>query len=444
MKKKFKGSLVLSLAFVFGLFCQGAFADIFYTTSNHSTGSVGLLDRGKDVWTVNKNLLTNLAGDSYAYGFNDPDGRSRAFVREYSYGPNDNVMGFDPHNWGAPLFETKEWGSNIHAAASSGRYLYVVTYERRAAENPQEQLPGEIVRIDMGDAYRVDKRVPKENVTIQGKTYSPRGDGIVVVGDNVYVLWSLADAEFKSYLPSELVKMTKELAVVKTALVGKNTGSPSVGNMAYHGGKLYVAALGGAQGDDDGEIHEVDVSTMAVREVLDGETIDIYEDTAGTKKLSPGIHGVAIGKDGTVLVLAGAYTADWSAFVANLFKTTVSGLSAGKIGEKIADFRSTGFSWTVMFDPYGEKFWAMAGKELKMFNKVGTLERTFTSAELGDNIYSIVAVASKQGAPTPTPPASDDESGSGGGGCSNGFGGVFVCLAAFVLRRAATAGRKGR
>ena len=117
MKKKFKGSLVLSLAFVFGLFCQGAFADVFYTTSNHSTGSVGLLDRGKDVWTVNKNLLTNLAGDSYAYGFNDPDGRSRAFVREYSYGPNDNVMGFDPHNWGAPLFETKEWGSNIHAAA---------------------------------------------------------------------------------------------------------------------------------------------------------------------------------------------------------------------------------------------------------------------------------------------------------------------------------------
>ena len=36
MKKKFKGSLVLSLAFVFGLFCQGAFADVFYYSDRKS------------------------------------------------------------------------------------------------------------------------------------------------------------------------------------------------------------------------------------------------------------------------------------------------------------------------------------------------------------------------------------------------------------------------
>ena len=126
-------------------------------------------------------------------------------------------------------------------------------------------------------------------MTIQGKTYSPRGDGIVVVGDNVYVLWSLADAEFKSYLPSELVKMTKELAVVKTALVGKNTGSPSVGNMAYHGDKLYMAALGGAQDDDDEEIQ--------IRGCEDDQDlIQIRDQNLPVRNLRPGHHPNPFGR----------------------------------------------------------------------------------------------------------------------------------------------------
>jgi hypothetical protein len=80
-------------------------------------------------------------------------------IREYLYGPNDTVYVWDPSDFRRPVFNAKTWGSNVHAAAASGQYLYITTYESYK-DGSGAQDTGEVVRIDMQDCETACKNDP--------------------------------------------------------------------------------------------------------------------------------------------------------------------------------------------------------------------------------------------------------------------------------------------
>lgn len=401
-------SFVLSIIFTLALLLQPplfsapASADVYYAVSNYATGSIGTIRGGGGSFTVNKNLVNNLGRDAFGYSFLDPDGDPVALLREYEYGPDDHIMLYDPYkgnnDW-APFFETRGWVSNIHGVCSSGSYLYINTYESYASSGSNVQLPGELVRIDMNNgAYTLDRSIRMEEFQKDGSCWHYHGEGVMAVGDYIYALWSVSSHPMPSaYRPSELWKMTKDLQVVGRAYVGKNVGNLQSGNMAFHNGKMYIAAIGGWQGPGTwGDIYEVDVDTMESKKVLGGHDIVIYKDAAQTQRAAVGMYGITFAPDGTAFLLGGSYDgsfeAGYSGFFAKIFKTTAARLSKGDYGEEIGSFGAAGFSWTLVYDKFSNVLWAMTGKKLNRYDKSGKLQRVYEPNELGDNIYSISVI----------------------------------------------------
>jgi hypothetical protein len=181
-----------------------AHADVFYASSKYETGSAGVIKKDGGSFSVNRDVTSNFGQDAWGFTFKDPNGTERAMIREYNYGPNDTVYVWDPANFKATPLNVKTWGSNIHAVASDGQYLYLATYESYAgASGPQDT--GEIVRVDMrGDAYRRDKAYHYERHVENNHTVSPHAEDIHIEGDKIYVLYGMPYNGVTQYEPRSL------------------------------------------------------------------------------------------------------------------------------------------------------------------------------------------------------------------------------------------------
>lgn len=417
---------IMALALL-GLVVGTARADILFAVSNYVTGSIGRITQSGGRMVVEKDLVTNLGLDAFAYSFVDPAGRPFGILREYHYGPNDHVMLYDlgaTEWWKAPSLDARWDLSNIHGVCSSGRYLYVTTYESYDDSAPSTQRSGELLKLDMEDGYRIVGKHRWDEFQEDGKTWQPHCENVMAIGDHIYVLWSISEAPMPmTYLPSVLVKMTPDLVEVGRANVGKNTGNLSSGTMAFYGGKLYIAAMGGWQGPGTwGDLYEVDIETMASRKVVDGHDIVVWKDAAHTEQAAVGMYGVAIAPDGTAWILGGSYDGNfdegYDSFFAVIQQTTAERLSRGDVGTRIADFGAEGYSWTVMYDKDMGKLWAMTGTNLYMYGKSGALEKVFSPSDLGDPVYSISIIGrggridwKGSSDPGPSPDPGDDEPG---------------------------------
>jgi hypothetical protein len=383
--KKFK--LILSF-FLFAMLLAGrADADIFYAVSNYSTGSAGIITKGNSEYSVKKNVVTNFGVDAAGFTFNDHNGNQRAMIREYNYGPNDPVYIWDPSDWSKPIVNKNSFGSNIHAAASSGQYLYLATYESYAGSGEDT---GEVVRVDMKNGYVRDRAYHYERFTSEGgNRLSPHAEAIYVGSGKIYALFGMPYNGVNEYEASEIVEFDSGLNVLRKAKLedasGKEGRNPT--RMAYYGGKLYIACMGGYQGPGSwGDVWEVDISAMTARQVLDGHDIPY---TVNGESANVGMYGIDFAPDGTAFLLSGSYDSSYM-FRARLFVTTAARLAAGDAGTSVKEYtQSPGYSWDILWDGPSATLWCMTGRSLEARNKAGALLRTFTPAEVGDNIYSI-------------------------------------------------------
>jgi hypothetical protein len=391
-------------------FPGAAGADIFYAASNYETGSAGTLARDGGVFTVKKDLVTNLGVDAWGFTFKDHNGAERAMIREYHYAANDTVYVWDPADWKKPVVNTNSWGTNFHAAASSGRHLYLATYESYGSAPGSQEDTGEVVRVDMGAGYARDKAYQYGRFTSEaGNRVSPHAEGVYAAGDRIYVLYALSYNGVNEYEASEVVEFDRDLNVLRKVQLKNSAGETgkNAAHMAYHGGRLYVVCMGGYQGPESwGDVWEVDVSGMTARRALDGRDIP-YELTDGTTA-AVGMYGVQFAADGTAFLLTGSYGADMT-FRARLFVTTAGRLSGGDAGSLAVKFGTKpGYSWDILWDEADSTLWCMAGTELQARGKNGGIIRTFTPGELGDNVYS-VALLNGSGAPdSPDTPDNSD------------------------------------
>jgi hypothetical protein len=397
----FKRSLYLLAVLCASVLGFRADADIFYAASNYSSGLAGTVTRQGKALTVYPRPYAGLNGDAAGFTFLDHDGNSWALTRERAAGKDDTVRIFNPANLNMPLTTFSSLGaSNIHAAASIGDYLYLATYE---SYNGQLEDSGEIVRVDMENmenGYYPDKSyhyASKSGVTVSD-TVRPHGEALHIEGDKdnfkVYALFGLSTNQALAYDPTEIVVFDEELnrEAPRVLEVGGNKGLNAV-RMAYYGGKLYVACMGGYQGPNSwGDIWEVDIrdeNNYSVRQVLDGNDM--------TNNASPGaaigMYGIQFAPDGTAYILCGSYSAGYN-FTGMLYVTTAKKLaSSGDYGKLMATYTaqggSSGFSWDILYDKSSGALWSMVGKALEVRNPNGTLIAKLTPGQLGDNIYSI-------------------------------------------------------
>ncbi|MDR1514725.1 MAG: hypothetical protein LBS45_03445, partial [Synergistaceae bacterium] len=427
-------SLLVCLAGVAAAFPGAARADVFYTVSNYENGSAGVITAYGGSFSVKKDVVSNFGQDAWGFTFRDHNGAERAMIREYQYGPNDTVYVWNPADFKTPVFNAKTWGSNIHAVASDGRYLYLATYESYAGASSPEDT-GEVVRVDMGGAYRRDRAYHYERHTENGHTVSPHAEDIHIEGGNIYVLYGMPYNGVTQYEPTEIVVFDKELNA-RDKIQLKDASGNSARNavtMAEYGGKLYVAAMGGYQGPDSwGDLWEVDIDSLTARQVLDGRDIP-YK--VGGLDVNVGLYGVDFADDGTAFILAGSYSGSYS-FRARLFITTAERLSKGDVGPAVAEYTSNrGESWNVLWDEKDSTLWLMTGTTLEARDKSGKLLRNFTPAELGDNVYSIALLDDASAGDTTQ--GDGEPGGSGGGGCAGGAFGIASILgvAYMMLKR---------
>jgi hypothetical protein len=411
-------------------FVSRAEADIFYAVSNYSNGSAGVIAKNGGDYSVYKNLVSNFGLDAWGFTFRDHNGAERAMIREYNYGPNDGVYVYDPTDWKNPVFNGSDWGSNIHAVASNGRYLYLATYESYKGSSSGQDT-GEVVRIDMSGGYAADKRYQYQAFTGDaGFESSPHGEAIEILGGKIYVLFGVSYNGVSQYEPSEIVEFDAELNKLRSVKLRNSSGKTGKNavRMAVYGGKLYVACMGGYQGPDSwGDLWEVDPESMTASQVLDG--LDIPHELPDGTTAAVGIYGVQFASDGTAFILAGSYSAS-NKFRARLFITTASALSNGQAGEAVLTFSTKGgFSWEILWDEKESTLWCMGGTELQAIDKNGAVIRTFTPSELGDNIYSFSLLDNYTGGGSDNGGGGNSGSnGGGGGGCDSGAAWLFAAL----------------
>jgi hypothetical protein len=410
-------------------------ADIFYAVSNYSNGSAGVITKSGGEYAVQKDVVSNFGVDAAGFTFKDHNGADRAMIREYRYGPNDTVYVWDPANWASPLVNPSNWGSNIHAAVSSGGYLYLATYESYAGESGGEDT-GEVVRVDMRNGYIRDKAYRYERRAENGHTVSPHAEDIHIgEGGKIYVLYGKPYNGVTMYEPSEIVEFDSDLNILRRVQLSDSAGraARNAVTMSEYGGRLYVAAMGGYQGPNSwGDLWEVDIETMTARQALDGHDIPYAADGGS---VNVGMYGIDFASDGTAFLLTGSYSGNYS-FRARLFVSAASRLAEGDAGSVVVEYSSSpGYSWGILWDEIDSTLWCMTGRTLEARSKSGSLLRSFTPAELGDNVYSLSLLDSASSGSPGGGNVPSGESGGSGGGCGTGALGAAALLFAFAASK---------
>ena len=364
------------------LWGAASFADVFYTAvpDDYASISVGSVRKIEAEYGLSPNLLSGLAGDAYIFPFTDPDGKEKILLAETNWNTLVSASSvYDPNYLSAPIKNTAELGINIHGAAAKGDYLYLVTFQRYDPAS-NEELSGEIIRINMKNGYEADKKYSFDGYTDNsGAPYLRRPVGAEIWNDKIYVVNTIADSMFVNYMPSEVVEIDLDLnpASVKNILLeaadgasGKNCGPMADSAVELYGGKLYIACYGGGLMEAVhpwGDIWEVDLERWSAKQALDLKAAGL----AGAY----GAQSLSIANDGTAYLMIVNYDQSDFSNTAKIFVTTAAGLSQGNIGTEAAQVENrTGSSWQARYDETAETLWVGAGSVLEARDKAGAIK----------------------------------------------------------------------
>jgi hypothetical protein len=414
-------ALILAIAV---LWSGAASADLFYTVvdSGYSNGSAGVVTRDGSSFNALKDLVTGIGGDPGVHSFIDVGGNERILLRNFSYSSSDAVSIYDPSDLTAPIFNSTAWAAgNIKGAVSLGDYLYV-TAALRNYSSMTVYDSGELLKIRMSD-YQVEDRY-SFNVTGLSAGCKRNIDDLRAYGGKLYVVsnnynpvtFAYEDCEVFRFNPANLS------APEASVTIGINAGAMSQ-PMDIYGSKLYIACAGNSMGGQAGSLWSVDLGSMTATELIDFDNV-----TTGFSFNSP--KGIAFADDGTALIAVGD---DWDPGA--IYRTSAALLASGgsdntKAGTRIGTFTpaASGYTFGVAYDRGNATFWVGNGDNLEARDRYGALLKSFTPAELGDNMYAMTVIDKYGGSPS-----GGSQAGDSLGGCDAGFGALSLLLAALVV-----------
>ncbi len=320
------------------------------------------LNRDPSVFTINYN------------------GQSLVLLRQYTYSTTElkavTVINPVKTNW-VDYVRTGELPSvpNIHAAATSGDYLYATDYDFgniAVANLSKATLTESEHRSLKADAAKVSHISYGDQTTFHG-------EGMVVKDNCLYVITSVNldggyDKYDDGYLLQYAIKNDGSLVPVDTKRIGKNTF-----NMHAFNDTIFTCSTGGYQqmGYPNAEtaIHAVNVN-------------DGILNSSHKISIPTGVKGeyrdMAITNDGTAYVFGGYYDASYGGIIGNIYKTTVTNLLADNPAawEKVIEINDwPGFNWDIEVESNPRRLWFQAGNKLQVYQDGSTKPLEFAASQ---------------------------------------------------------------
>lgn len=364
--------------------------------SGYTKGLAGAISgerTGVPTTFTSQTKVTPLNGDPALFNFFQGN-ESRLVLRQYNYSttsllPNKII---DPlaATWSS-LVSDPTWSNvaNLHAVATKGQWLYATGYDL-----------ARIAVVDMNSSYA---QAPSTSIpTYQFPTSWPaislpagaesHGEGVVVVGSNLYALFTVNPSGGSSvYSNSIVVKFainpsTGALTYVNKLEVGKNAFTLELFN-----NKLYVCALGGMQNagsaNADTRLDVIDLATFTKTSV------------AKTAAMVGDFRDITIVDANTAYVFLGNYDASFANMVGGVYRTSVANLTSPALWTKVSAVNSPGYLWGIYAD--ANRFWFVKGNQIDIFpglpaSTADVAAKTFTPTQLGyagGNLNSAIILA---------------------------------------------------
>jgi hypothetical protein len=337
--------------------------------------------------------VTGLNGDPALFNFFQGT-ESRLVLRQYTYSTTSLLPNriLDPvaAAW-TPSLTEKTWNNvaNLHAVATKGNYLYATGYDL-----------ARIAVVDMSNSYtektsyQFPTAWPSIPTSVVPTGASVHGEGLTVVGSNLYALFTVnPSGNYSVYSDSIVVKFNilgnGNLSYVGYITVGKNAFT-----LDHYDNKLYVCGLGGMQNagsaNADTRLDIIDLATFTKTPVTK------------TSSMTGDFRDITIVDANTAYVFLGNYDASFANMVGGVYRTTVANLASPSLWTKVSDVNSAGYLWGIYAD--SNRFWFVKGNQIDIYPGLPTstssvATKTFTPTQLGysgGNLNSAIILAPDQ------------------------------------------------
>lgn len=353
--------------------------------SNYTTGAAGAINGERTAspatFTAQVGKVSGLTSDPALFNFFQGN-ESRLVLRQYNTtNPADLKVNkiIDPFasSW-TPSLAEKTWNGvrNLHAVATKGNFLYATGYDLGKIS---------VVNMNSGYAETTSYQFPTAwpSITVPAGA-SVHGEGLTVVGNNLYALFTInPDGSYSVYSDSIVVKFNilanGTLTYVSHLAVGKNAFT-----LDQYNNKLYVCALGGMQNagssNADTRLDIIDLAT--------------FTKTTVTKTSSMGgdFRDITIVDANTAYVFLGNYDTYFSNMVGGVYRTSVANLASPSSWTKVSDVNSGGYLWGIYAD--SNRFWFVKGNQIDIYSGALTstaADKSFSAVQLSDSSYGSYA-----------------------------------------------------
>ncbi|WP_312517046.1 hypothetical protein [Anaerospora sp.] len=338
--------------------------------------------------------VTGLNSDPALFNFFQGT-ESRLVLRQYNVANPANLIAnkiLDPvaSTWTSLATPTWDAVRNLHAVATKGNYLYATGYDLAKIA---------VVNMNSSYAQTTSYQFPTAWTSIPTSVVpagaSVHGEGLTVVGNNLYALFTVnPSGSYSVYSDSVVVKfsinsISGALNYVNYITVGKNAFT-----LDHYNNKLYVCGLGGTQNagsaNADTRMDIIDLTSFTKTTVTK------------TSSMTGDFRDITIVDANNAYVFLGNYDASFANMVGGVYRTTVANLASPSLWTKVSDVNSAGYLWGIYAD--SNRFWFVKGNQIDIYpglptSTSDTAAKTFTPTQLGysgGNLNSAIILAPDQ------------------------------------------------
>jgi hypothetical protein len=332
------------------------------------------------VLTVTPNMETRLNGDPKVEAFTDSASTTasdlRVIATDREAGKNRDVNIYDPVNFlNSPTtvsnnpIDTQTWPEeNLYTVVRLGNYLYGIDYDLGIVFEVSGTLP-----------YTATGRTYQQPVS-RTSSYPARGQELIVVDGVLYGLFAYPDSSFTNYDPSVVVRFdvsgTNITAVATsdetpvptppppTPPTQRTSFSENAFALATDGSYLYVASIGGRQGQGSANVNSALQRIPAG--FLNGDPALPVLDPTQLPNGQYEFRDICFDGNGTAYLFTGIYNNNW-----NMDWTiyTSANITNPRSLIKFDDaLNVAGYFWSAQYTADNDRLWFAHGNDIWVYD----------------------------------------------------------------------------
>lgn len=326
----------------------------YTTTPATGRGMAGLIgDSGGASILAIPGLQSGLNGDPKVEGFSNPGGDLRLAVTDYVAGTPRPVTVYDPLT--QVSLATQTWSSvtNLYTLVRLGSYLYALDYDN-----------ARVVQIDPATYTQTGKSLSLSSSGVPLPSgYTPYGQALIVVGGDLYGLFSFADSSWANYANSMLVRFTIGGSGITVGATDYNNAlAKNAFSLAAYDSDIYIAAIGGAQGSSGTPNPNSCVQKIAISGALSGASVT---PVLTQSDFAYEYRDISFDAGGNAFVLMGTYNSSW-----NLAGKLVKVTAFSPLASTDVDTFSTapGYFWSAQYTADNNRIWFARGNAIRVYD----------------------------------------------------------------------------